>query len=144
MTRIFVVLTFALGFAFAGETTERSVQSMDVPKYPPLAYQARVQGTVKLSVVVNAEGQVESATVVSGPELLQGAASENVKSWRFAASTERGSSQLNVVYEYKLEGKEIPYALPDKQHWRVHLELPSRVEISAPPMKIETFSRGSD
>jgi TonB family protein len=143
MTRLFILLTLTLASAFAAET-ERFVQSLDAPKYPPLAYQARIQGTVKLSVVVNAEGQVETATVISGPLALQGGALKNVKSWRFAASTERKSSQLRVVYEYKVEGKEIPYTEPDKQHFHVNLELPARVEISAPPMTIDTFSSGSN
>src|SRR5258705_9585307 len=104
MSRLFVVLTLAIGFAFAAETTERSVQSMDIPKYPPLAYQARIQGTVKLSIVVNAEGRVETATVISGSGFLQAGALENVKSWRFAASAEQKSSQFNVVFEYKVQG----------------------------------------
>jgi len=44
-------LLLAIG-ALSAQTTAQThiLRSMDVPKYPPLAYAARIQGTVKLSV----------------------------------------------------------------------------------------------
>jgi len=53
------------------------------PQYPPLARQARIQGTVKLEAVISKEGTVENLTVVSGHPLLIQAALDAVRQWRY-------------------------------------------------------------
>jgi protein TonB len=53
------------------------------PPYPPLARQARIQGTVKLEAVISKEGTIENLTVVSGHPLLIQAALDAVKQWRY-------------------------------------------------------------
>lgn len=56
------------------------------PAYPELAIRARVEGVVRLSVVVNESGEVASARIIGGGghPLLQPAALEAVKRWRYA------------------------------------------------------------
>ena len=51
------------------------------PVYPPLAKQARVQGTVRFSVVIGKDGHVVNVQLVSGHPLLVPAAVEAVKTW---------------------------------------------------------------
>jgi protein TonB len=53
------------------------------PVYPPIAKAARVQGTVVLQATISKTGSIENLTVVSGPAMLQAAAMEAVKSWRY-------------------------------------------------------------
>ena len=53
------------------------------PVYPPLARQARIQGSVILKVVINQSGDVESAQLISGHPLLAPAAIEAVKQWAY-------------------------------------------------------------
>ena len=53
------------------------------PVYPPLARQARVQGTVRLEAVISKEGSIEELTVTSGHPLLVQAALDAVKQWRY-------------------------------------------------------------
>jgi len=53
------------------------------PVYPPLAKQARIQGTVKLNAIISKEGNIEQLTVVSGHPLLIPSALEAVKKWRY-------------------------------------------------------------
>lgn len=53
------------------------------PVYPPLARQARIQGTVVLSIVIGKDGEVRDAKVVSGHPMLSPAAIEAVKQWRY-------------------------------------------------------------
>jgi TonB family protein len=48
--------------------------SKPAPVYPPIAKAARVQGTVAVQILVNEDGDVISATAVSGHPLLQAAA----------------------------------------------------------------------
>jgi TonB family protein len=119
MKTFLVLLTLALGISVHAAESQRAVQSIALPKYPPLAYQARIEGTVRLSVVVDATGKVVKATVISGHGLLQAAACENVKTWHFAPVPSGGPSEIAVAFVFKIEGKEIPYAEPSKQRPRI-------------------------
>ena len=53
------------------------------PIYPPLARQARIQGTVVLKVVVSKSGDVENMQLVSGHPMLAPAAIDAVKQWKY-------------------------------------------------------------
>jgi len=53
------------------------------PVYPPLAKQARIQGTVRFTAIIGRDGTIQNLTVVSGHPLLVQAATEAVKQWRY-------------------------------------------------------------
>jgi protein TonB len=53
------------------------------PIYPPIAKAARVSGTVVLQVTISKTGEVETLRIVSGPAMLQQAALDAVKNWRY-------------------------------------------------------------
>jgi TonB family protein len=53
------------------------------PVYPEEARAARVSGTVVLQATINTQGMVEEVRVVSGPAMLQQAALDAVKQWRY-------------------------------------------------------------
>jgi TonB family protein len=53
------------------------------PLYPPDAKDAHVLGTVVLQVTISKEGAIQNPTAISGPALLQQAAVDAVKSWRY-------------------------------------------------------------
>lgn len=53
------------------------------PDYPPLARQARIQGTVILQVEINKSGHVESVQLFSGHPMLAQAAIDAVKQWEY-------------------------------------------------------------
>ncbi len=59
------------------------LQSRVDPVYPPLARQARIQGTVILKINVSKTGDVEHVEIVSGHPLLAPAAIEAVKQWKY-------------------------------------------------------------
>jgi len=54
------------------------------PIYPPLAKQARIEGTVKLQAIIGKDGTIQNLTVVSGHPLLVQAALDAVQQWRYA------------------------------------------------------------
>jgi len=54
-----------------------------VPSYPSIARAAGVQGTVNLQATISKLGTIENLRVVSGPPMLQQAALDAVKSWRY-------------------------------------------------------------
>jgi protein TonB len=53
------------------------------PNYPPLARQARIQGTVVLRAVISKDGSIENLTLVSGHPMLAPAAIDAVKQWKY-------------------------------------------------------------
>lgn len=50
---------------------------------PPIAKMQRLSGEVKLEVTVDEKGRVAKIDKASGPSLLQGAAKDSIKNWRF-------------------------------------------------------------
>ncbi len=53
------------------------------PVYPPLARQARIQGTVKLTAIIAKDGSIQKLEVMGGHPLLIPAALSAVKQWRY-------------------------------------------------------------
>lgn len=53
------------------------------PTYPAIARSARLSGTVVLSAKISKTGAIEDLSVISGPAMLQGAAIDAVKQWRY-------------------------------------------------------------
>jgi periplasmic protein TonB len=53
------------------------------PNYPPLARQARIQGTVLLQAEISKDGTIENLRLISGHPMLAPSAIEAVKQWRY-------------------------------------------------------------
>jgi TonB family protein len=60
------------------------------PVYPAIAKVAKVQGTVEVSVVIDASGNVERAQVVRSIPQLDAAAVEAVKKWKYSPTVVNG------------------------------------------------------
>jgi protein TonB len=54
-----------------------------IPEYPPIPRAMRVEGTVVLQATISKMGTIENLRVVSGPAMLQQAALDAVKTWRY-------------------------------------------------------------
>jgi TonB family protein len=83
------------------------------PIYPPLARQARIQGTVILKVVIDKSGNVYDVQLVSGHPLLAPAAIDAVKQWKYKPYLLNGEPvevETNVQVIFKLEGEPAPAA----------------------------------
>ena len=68
------------------------------PVYPPLARQARVQGTVRFSAVIGIDGAVRQLKVVSGHPLLVEAARQAMLACRYRPTLLNGEPVEVVVY----------------------------------------------
>jgi TonB family protein len=60
------------------------------PEYPPLARANDISGTVILRVIINEEGEVYEVKVVRGHPLLQQAAVDAVRQWKFKPTLMNG------------------------------------------------------
>jgi protein TonB len=73
------------------------------PIYPAIAKAARVSGTVVLQATISKSGTIENLRVVSGPAMLQQAAMDAVRNWRYKPYLLNGDpvevdTQVNVIF----------------------------------------------
>jgi TonB family protein len=78
------------------------------PHYPEDARQARIQGTVVLQAVIDANGDVKEVALVSGHPLLAPAALEAVKHWKYKPYLLNGQPvevETQIVVAFQLSGR---------------------------------------
>ncbi|HEX8184889.1 MAG TPA: energy transducer TonB, partial [Blastocatellia bacterium] len=76
------------------------------PEYPPLAKQARLQGSVSVEVMIGPDGRVESARAVSGHPMLAKAAVDSAAAWRFEPTLLNGTPVRVtgiITFNFKLD-----------------------------------------
>ena len=66
-----------------GSVIQANLISQPKPTYPPLAKQARIQGTVRFNAVIAKDGTIQQLSVVSGHPLLIPSAQDAVKQWKY-------------------------------------------------------------
>jgi len=77
------------------------------PNYPPLARQARIQGSVILHAEISKDGTIQNLQLVSGHAMLAPAAIDAVKQWRYKPYLLNGEPvavETEVVVNFSLSG----------------------------------------
>ena len=77
------------------------------PNYPPLAKQARIQGSVVLQAEISKDGTIQNLQLISGHPMLAPAAIEAVKQWRYKPYLLNGEPvavETQVVVNFSLSG----------------------------------------
>ena len=77
------------------------------PVYPPLARQARIQGSVVLQAEISKEGTIQNLQLISGHAMLAPAAIDAVKQWRYKPYLLNGEPvavETQVVVNFSLSG----------------------------------------
>jgi protein TonB len=77
-------------FACAPAAEREPLESV-APAYPALARQARIEGLVKFTAILAADGRVLTVTLISGHPLLARGAREAVEQWRYACALADGT-----------------------------------------------------
>ena len=67
----------------SGGVMQGQIINRTQPVYPPIAKAAHVGGTVVLHAIISKTGSIENLTAISGPPMLQGAAIDAVRQWRY-------------------------------------------------------------
>jgi TonB family protein len=129
---VFVIVVSVVG-AMAQTLQEPTLTFSQLPTYPPLAKQARIEGSVKLTFVVNESGEVTDVQVASGHPMLKPAAVTVVQMWRFAMPRDlyRTEWRYETEFVYRLSGKEV------ERNPKLTISLDSfhRIEISSDVVK---------
>jgi len=104
-----VMVVLAMNAGAAAGAIKQQEQGLKVthrvaPVYPEEAKRARVEGKVVLEVTVEENGEVSMAKVVNGPQLLQQAAVDAVKQWRFSNPfNDSVTIQLTLAFALKAD-----------------------------------------
>ena len=77
----------------------RKPKTKVAPVYPDVARRMGVSGTVKLSVVVAANGTVKSSKVIGGHPVLVNAAMDAMRQWKF----ESAPTESSGIVEFKFQ-----------------------------------------
>jgi len=77
---------------------ERKATKRVSPVYPQVAKLAKLSGTVKMVVVVTAEGAVKSVRTLGGNPVLVPAAEVAVKQWKFEVAKRETSSLVAISF----------------------------------------------
>lgn len=86
-----------------GNVQQAKLISQPRPMYPPLAKQARIQGTVRLQAIIAKDGSVIQLEVLAGHPLLVQAALDAVRQWRYQPTLLNGEpvevvTMVDVVF----------------------------------------------
>jgi periplasmic protein TonB len=104
------------------EIQERQLIYAAEPIYPPLARQMRIEGAVRISILVGRDGRVARGRLLSGHPLLAGAAMEAVRRWRYRPTLVEGApvevvSTVEVNFSLRSPG---PSHQPRREQAVVH------------------------
>lgn len=92
---------FRVGGAIREPVKVRNV----LPIYPPIAQSARVSGRVIIEAVIGTDGAVRDARVLSGTPLLNQAALDAVRQWRYSPTMLNGEAVqvvMTVTVDFRL------------------------------------------
>ena len=101
-----------------------------ITDYPRLAWIAQASGDVVVRCLLNKDGSVAKAEVLSGHGLLKEKTEQNAILWRFRLNSSRKMKReefVTMTYRYRLEGDR-----KDNPHASFSVDLPNTVHVVAP------------
>lgn len=127
---LFLAATLVLG---ACENPNLMIKSMPPVESPLDARMHDVQGTVKVTVSVNREGDVVEARGSGAEPILVAAAEANARRWVFYPLPAFVNSPIRheITYVYKMQGQPMYVSIAPT----IKMRLPNKIEITAVPMR---------
>jgi TonB family protein len=132
-----VLLLCATAFA---QEHKVGVNKYVIPKYPPIAVQARVYGDVVVDLKLDANGEVTSLQVANGHPMLRDAAASALRQWRFICL----DCEVGKSFEHRFT---LTFAITDAEGrncelrvQRALLAFPNRLTIESGPPCVDTTS----
>lgn len=96
----------AAPLAVGGDVKQAKLISSVQPAYPAMAKQQHISGAVTIDALIDDNGRVTTMKVISGPTLLQQAAMDALKQWRYQPATLDGKAvpmHLTVTIQFRLQ-----------------------------------------
>ena len=96
----------AAPLAVGGDVKQAKLISSVLPVYPALAKSQHVSGNVTVDALIDANGRVTTMKVVSGPSLLQQAAMDALRQWKYQPAMLDGKAvpmHLSVTIQFRAQ-----------------------------------------
>jgi TonB family protein len=84
---------------FAEDRPERKVRVRVSPVYPDIARKMRLNGVVRVQVVISPNGNVKETKVIGGHPILVTAAVDAVKKWKFDSASAETTGTLEIKFD---------------------------------------------
>jgi len=100
-------LHYGMSLTIPRHQPEPKLETKILPPYPPDAASQHVHGEVAMDVTLNDDGTVQDVKVIEGNPLLDSAATEAVKQWKYRPLTVNGKlvNKIVVVITFEKNGK---------------------------------------
>lgn len=85
----------SLGYAQEGRKVLKQVE----PEYPRVLKKMEIGGTVRLKVIIKADGAVQSTEVLGGNPILATEAQKAVAQWKFAPAPSATTAEVKLVFD---------------------------------------------
>jgi TonB family protein len=96
----------AVPLPVGGDVRQAKLLASTPPLYPALAKTQHIEGAVRVDALVDESGHVTTVKIVSGPTLLQQAAIDAIRKWKYQPATLDGKAvpmHLTVTLQFKLQ-----------------------------------------
>ena len=93
------LLIFPLVLPGRAQDTERKVIKKVEAQYPSILRRRGIGGTVRLRVVVKADGTVKDVDILGGNAALADSAVEAVRQWKFAPASAESTVSVSVKFD---------------------------------------------
>ena len=90
---------FPLERARAQQAAARPIVNKVLPRYPDLARPMRLEGSVKVNVLVAPNGTVKSIRAVGGSPILLKAAEDAIDKWRWAPASQETRELIELHFK---------------------------------------------
>ena len=100
-------LHYGMSLTIPRHQPEPKLENKVLPPYPPEAARQHTHGEVAMDVTLNDDGTVQAVKVIEGNPLLDNAATEAVKQWKYRPLTVNGKlvNRIVVVLTFEKNGK---------------------------------------
>jgi TonB family protein len=91
-----LAMALCLGIGNLQAQDGRKALSNPAPTYPEVAKKLHLVGTVKVQIVIGADGKIKETSFVGGHPVLVNAVEETLKTWKYAP----GSGETTTLLEF--------------------------------------------
>jgi TonB family protein len=92
-------LRHTLPALFAEDHPDRKIRLRVAPVYPDIARKMKLNGIVRIQVVVSPNGSVKETKVIGGHPILVTAAVDAVKKWKFDPASAETTGILEIKFD---------------------------------------------
>ena len=93
------LLIFCLCASIGAQEANRKILKQVEPEYPHVLKKMEIGGTVRLKVIIKADGYVQSTEVLGGNPILAAEAQKAVAQWRFAPGPSATNAEVKILFD---------------------------------------------